>query len=140
MSTNRLAQIELLKLNVSLIEKTNFMLLTATTASIAYVLTQLKGLIWTNLIYIPMASLLLLALSFLFGCNALNNMAKVLKTNSLALKANQPHDIVAITFSEVERLIKRAHLFDVLQQLTFCLGALIYAVYIFLNIYLKTKV
>ncbi len=43
------------------------MLLTATTASIGYILTQIKEEHWSSLIYFPMAALALLSASFICG-------------------------------------------------------------------------
>ncbi|MBJ9954532.1 hypothetical protein I5735_16000 [Acinetobacter baumannii] len=139
MSNNQSMQTELLKLNVSLIEKTNFMLLTATTASIAFVLTQLKGLGWTTLIYFPMGTLILLGISFLCGCKALSIMARVLKSNANALKLNAPREFIDLAFQEVDKLIKKANTYDTFQQLAFFSAASIYATYVFLDIYLKSN-
>lgn len=139
MSNNQAMQTELLKLNVSLIEKTNFMLLTATTASIAFVLTQLKGLSWTIMIYFPMATLIFLGISFLCGCKALNIMARVMKSNANALKLNAPPEFIALAYQEVGKLIKRANTYDTFQQLAFFSAAFIYATYVFLDIYLKSN-
>ncbi|MPW45323.1 hypothetical protein A7A69_07180 [Acinetobacter sp. Ac_1271] len=137
MSNNQTMHTELLKLNVSLIEKTNFMLLTASTASIAFVITQLKGLNWNNLIYLPMTTLILLSLSFFFGCKALEIMARALKSNSIYLKLDDSHDLKA-ALKFVETLISKANIYDSCQKFTFFSAAIIYAIYVFLVIYLNT--
>lgn len=137
MTKNQAIHTELLKLNISLIEKTNFMLLTASTASIAFVITQLKDLYWTPLIYLPMTTLVLLGLSFFCGCKALSTMARALKSNSIYLKLDDSYDLKE-AFEIVETLIRNANTYDSCQKYTFFSAAIIYAMYVFQVIYLKT--
>lgn len=138
MSDNENLRTELFKLNIAINEKTNFMLLTATTASIAFVLTQMKGLIWTKLIYLPIGSLILLGLSFLFGCRAISHLAKMLKINAMALQDEIPIYRSRAAFNQIYNLLVKINYSEILQQLTFFSGALVYAIYIFLDIYLKS--
>ncbi|MDC4545364.1 hypothetical protein OHV61_16980, partial [Acinetobacter baumannii] len=76
MSEDNQAIRDLHKLNADTLEKTTIMLLTATTASIGYILTQIKEEHWSSLIYFPMAALALLSASFICGLLYLYNQAE----------------------------------------------------------------
>ncbi|KAE9797612.1 hypothetical protein GP650_30360, partial [Escherichia coli] len=77
--------IELSKHVLSLSEKVAFMLITASTASIAYILAEVKDGKWNELIYFPIYALSLLALSFVFGYSHLVKKIDSTNQNSLLL-------------------------------------------------------
>lgn len=132
--------VELSKLALDLSGKVAFMLITASTASIAYILAQIKGESWSNLIYFPIYSLILLAISFMFGYNHLSNRLNLIHANSLILQLSNDRSML----NEMNRLTDDMKKFTVktarssrLQYITFIFGAATYAIYIFINILIK---
>lgn len=138
--SNYQTALELNKQNVELMGKLCFMLITAATASIAYILSQLKNETWNELILFPMYSLTLLAASFILGCSSLNNQLTVLNINSYALQLTGIKDsqkVVKEMYDEIAVNLNRGATLRRFQYLTFIFGALTYAIYVFLSIFMK---
>ncbi|EIB6746864.1 hypothetical protein AM673_RS16565, partial [Acinetobacter baumannii] len=70
MSKNELP-IEFLKQAVEIQIRTIFMLITATTASLAYILNQIRDSNWDEILYFPLASIISLSISFFLGFSCL---------------------------------------------------------------------
>lgn len=139
--SNQQNAIELSKHVLDLSSKIAFMLITASTASIAYILAQVKNEAWSSLLYFPILSLILLALSFMFGYSHLTNRVIVTNANSLVLQLvkdptmlDQMHKLM----DTVEKIGPKAAMASRLQYITFIIGAITYAIYIFLSIYIKS--
>lgn len=116
------------------------MLITASTASIAYILTQIKHDTWSDILFFPIYSLILLAISFLFGYMYLNKRIHVIHCNSLILQTSNDRNLLEVLEKLVDDLEKntpKLRLYASLQFITFIFGAIVYALYVFLNIYLK---
>ena len=126
--------IELYKQNMAINEKTIFMLLTASTASIAYILTQVSNMTWDKLIYLPMFSLIFLASSFGLGCIYLNTFAKLLNHNRLMLY-HSGSEIGNFFKNSSSKLGKLSDFLSLMQQISFMSGAIIYAAYVFIKVY-----
>lgn len=134
--------IELNKLNADIKGKIAFMLITATTASIAYILTQIKNEEWNSLIYFPIFSLSMLALSFMFGCSYMKNQAHVYGVNSMVLQIYKDKELSKDTEVHLDRLGKyssKSNTYSNFQYLTFILGVMSYAIYVLITIYIKTN-
>ncbi|HCA5292605.1 hypothetical protein QZJ98_06525 [Acinetobacter baumannii] len=132
--------IELSKHVLGLSEKVAFMLITASTASIAYILAEVKDDKWNELIYFPIYALCLLALSFVFGYSHLVKKIDATNQNSLLLQIAKWKDSTNEKnklFDEMERSGKQASIFSRLQFITFIAGIMTYAIYIFLTIFLN---
>lgn len=137
-------QLELQKQHTALVEKTTFMFITASTASIGFILTQLKQIVWSDLIWLIIGSVFLLGLSFYLGCAQLGHKADFLKFNSeyLNLISNK-----STTMDEVKSLLKnfentaqKLNSTHKLQKISLFLGALLYFIYLILDIYLKSTI
>lgn len=131
---------ELTKILIDLSGKVAFMLITASTASIGYILTQIKNETWSVIIFFPIYALTLLASSFLFGYCYLNIRLHVIHLNSFLLQTANNREFQNDQKKMLEDLEKSApklRLFSSLQFITFIFGALSYALYIFTNILLK---
>ncbi|MFV5383664.1 hypothetical protein [Acinetobacter junii] len=137
MSEDAQAIRDLHKLNADTLEKTAFMVLTATTASIGYILTQVKEEYWSSLIYFPMAALVLLGLSFICGSSYLYNQAERYDLNRRYIEAFQNPTRKLALGEQLRELVKSNERKRLGQYMCFLLGALCYAVYIFLKIYIK---
>lgn len=132
--------VELVKLYTDLTGKISFMLITASTASIAYVLTQIKDESWSSLIYLPLFSLTLLGLSFLCGCNSLNSKASMLHNNGFILQAiKNPERATDVeeAINELERNSKKISFYNKVQYIAFIFGAFSYALFVFFKILIK---
>ncbi|HCA5039918.1 hypothetical protein [Acinetobacter baumannii] len=132
--------IELSKHVLSLSEKVAFMLITASTASIAYILAEVKDGKWNELIYFPIYALCLLALSFVFGYSHLVKKIDATNQNSLLLQltnwknsTNEKNELL----DKMETSLKKAGIFSRLQFITFIAGIITYAIFIFLSIFLN---
>ena len=138
--SNHQAALELNKQNTELLGKIAFMLITATTASIAYILTQIKDETWSSLIYFPIYSLILLSLSFMVGCAYLNNQSKILNFNSYILQLfSNPlfnSDMEELN-TKLETFMNREGSIRRIQHITFISGAFVYAMYVILSIFFK---
>lgn len=131
---------ELIKFALDLSGKVAFMLITASTASIAYILAQVKQETWSSLIYFPIFALSLLAISFMFGYSHLSNRLKVTHANSLLLQLANEKNMDAEKkklFEDLDKYSNKAAQNSRLQYLTFIFGAAIYAIYVFLSIFMK---
>ncbi|WOE40678.1 hypothetical protein [Acinetobacter chinensis] len=140
--SNRQDGLELNKYVLDLSSKIAFMLITASTASIAYVLTQVKDEPWSTMIYFPIYSLTLLAISFMCGYKHLSYRTNLTYANSMLLQiTNNPtmskkqNDLVG----DMEKYAPKVSLYSRLQYLTFLFGAAVYAIYIFLSIFIDTQ-
>ena len=128
---------ELFRQNQAILEKSAFMLITASTASIAYILSQLKGETWSGLIWLVICSLILLASSFIIGCVYLTNQAKLLNVNSKLLQPEFYKNDYDKLFKIFTSIYKKAEIFSRWQFLSFIFGAAYYAIYVLLRIYFK---
>lgn len=115
------------------------MLITASTASLAYILTQLQKQIWNDLIYLSIISLILLALSFVMGCCFLSNQAKLINVNSQLLQPEYYNSHSTELFQKLDTTMKTSSRTSNAQFWLFITGAVLYAVYVLLEIYFKTQ-
>lgn len=141
-------QLELVKIGHNFTEKLTLMFLTASTASVAYILVQIRNTDWSYLIYLPMASLLLLGVSFFFGASVLKCSSLAAERNALALSIPHPESNkeMKIAANKYEKSISQANNYATnavkhssYQAYLFFAGAIVYAVYVFLEIYLKSN-
>ncbi|UUS57051.1 MULTISPECIES: hypothetical protein [unclassified Acinetobacter] len=137
-------QVELHKQHTALVEKTTFMFLTAATASIGFILTQLKQVIWSDLIWLIIGSLLFLALSFIFGSAQLGHKANFLKFNSeylsLLSKKSSTMDEAKLLVKNFENAANKLTSTSKWQKMFLFLGAVLYFIYSILDIYLKSVI
>ncbi|RLZ08778.1 hypothetical protein EAH57_07055 [Acinetobacter sp. 2JN-4] len=132
--------VELSKILIDLSGKVVFMLITASTASIAYILTQIKNDTWSDILHFPIYSLILLAISFLFGYIYLNKRLHVIHCNSIILQTSKDTHLLnerEKLFDDLEKNSPKLRLYASLQFITFIFGAFVYALYVFISIYLK---
>jgi len=138
--SNQQKAIELSKYVLDMHGKIAFMLITASTASIAYILAQVKGETWSSLLYFPIYSLILLATSFMFGYSHLSNKANAANANSMILQ--MAHDLTMLKEMSqyadiIDKIGPKATRASRLQYITFIFGAITYAIYVFISIYIK---
>lgn len=134
--------LELNKLNADIQGKIAFMLITATTASIAYILTQIKNEEWNALINFPIFSLIMLGLSFMFGCSYMKNQAQVYGVNCMLLQIHNDKTLSKNTKGLLEKFKKHSNksgTYSLFQYLTFIIGVMTYAIYILISIYIKSN-
>jgi len=137
-------KVELHKQHLSLAEKTVFMLITASTASMGFIISQLKDIVWNDLIWLIVFSLFSLVLSFIFGCLELKNKAYFLKLNgdwlSISPNHHTPEDLEQAQHivNEFEKVVKKVSFINFYQAGFLLLGALSYTSYIFIEIYMKS--
>jgi len=137
--SNSAKHTELFKLHTTLIEKTIFMLLTASTASIGFILTQLKSVEWNGLILLPISAIVFLSISFISGCFALTLRAYSMKVS--ADYVSKWNTLSQLEYAEeLKKLSKRVSLCNFGQYFGLFTGAIVYAVYVFLNIYTSSQV
>lgn len=140
--SNRQDGLELNKYVLDLSSKIAFMLITAATASIAYVLTQVKNEPWSTMIYFPIYSLTLLAISFMCGYKHLSYRTNLTHANSILLQIiNDPAKSKEQKQlgDDMEKYAPKVSLYSRLQYLTFLFGAAVYAIYIFLSLFIDTQ-
>lgn len=135
MGNNYTGALELQKQGSDLAGKLSFMLITASAASIGYILTQLEGR-WDLILLIPLLSLILLGVSFMFGCAVINKLSEQFNFNSRILQHtnnkdfNEALQIIPELEKTIDKVIKnKRH-----QYLTFILGVISYATYVFLKL------
>ena len=138
--SNQQNAIELSKYVLDMHGKIAFMLITASTASIAYILAQVKGETWSSLLYFPICSLILLATSFMFGYSHLTKKANAANANSMILQ--MAHDLTMLKEMSqyadiIDKIGTKATRASRLQYITFIFGAITYAIYVFISIYIK---
>ncbi|CAA0251910.1 hypothetical protein ACT4ZY_04440 [Acinetobacter baumannii] len=138
MSEDNQAIRDLHKLNADTLEKTTIMLLTATTASIGYILTQIKDEHWSSLIYFPMAALALLSASFICGLLYLYNQAERYDLNRRYIETLQNPTKSYSLAGQLREQVKINERQRSGQYVCFLLGALCYALYVFFKIYVKS--
>jgi len=139
--SNRQDGLELNKHVLDLSSKIAFMLITASTASIAYILAQVKDELWGSMIYFPMFSLVLLGVSFMCGYGHLSYRADLTQANSVLLQIiNNPTMLKeqGELLGNMEKYAPKVSLYSRLQYLTFIFGAIVYAIYIFLSIFIDS--
>lgn len=100
------------------------MVLTATTSSIGYILTQIKEEYWSSLIYFPMAALVLLGLSFICVSLYLYNQAERYEFNSRYIEAFQNPTRKPPLGGQLRELVKSNERKRLGQYMCFLLGAL----------------
>lgn len=130
--------LELQKQSVDLFGKISFMLITATTASIGYILTQISGS-WSNLFFLAILSLIFLGSSFLFGFDSLNKTVVQLNLNSKIIQFYKDKDFKTSQelLNDLEIVLPKIPKSRNLQTYTFILGAVTYAFYVFLKAYFQ---
>ncbi len=136
---NSSKKVELQKQHTALVEKTTFMLITASTASIGFILTQLKQVVWNDLIWFPIGALFFLGLSFCLGCSQLGHKANPLKYNGeyLTFKALDEKDEEGF-FKDFSNCEKKVALSNRWQKVCLFLGAMLYTLYVIIDIYVKS--
>ncbi|EGY5283233.1 hypothetical protein [Acinetobacter baumannii] len=139
MSKNELP-IEFLKQAVEIQIRTIFMLITATTASLAYILNQIRDSNWDEILYFPLASIISLSISFFLGFSCLKYKAELAADNG---NYHEINDYLTNTerkerIAGLKKLLKRTNTLFNFQSIFFFIGLSIYAFYIFFNIYVKS--
>lgn len=132
--SNEQSVLELHKINKAVLEKTAFMLITASTASIGYILTQIKGETWSNIMFLPLISLVLISSSFCFGASYLGTYAKFTNINAQYLQPINPHLKLEL-FHQINYCVDMMNFKNILQFYTFILGAFFYAIYVFIGMF-----
>lgn len=138
MGNNYVGALELQKQGADLAGKLSFMLITASTASMGYILTQLKGS-WNCILLIPFLSLILLGISFMLGCAVINKFSEQLNLNSQILQHanNKDEDEALQIIPKLEKAVNSVVKIKKYQYLTFILGVLTYAIYVFLKLLIE---
>ncbi|MBM9558383.1 hypothetical protein JRZ80_10940 [Acinetobacter nosocomialis] len=138
--SNLLLPIEFLKQAVEIQIKTIFMLITATTASLAYILNQIKDSSWDEILYFPLASIIFLSISFFLGFSYLKYKAELAADNGNYHEVEEylTNAEKNIRINRLKKLLKRTMYFFNFQSYFFFLGLCVYAFYIFFNIYVKS--
>ncbi|WP_180070943.1 hypothetical protein [Acinetobacter sp. YH16038] len=136
---NSSKKVELQKQHTAIVEKTTFMLITASTASIGFILTQMKQVIWNDLIWLSIAALFFLGLSFFWGCSQLGHKANFLKLNAeyLTFKASSEKEEKQF-FEDFGSSADKVASTNRWQKVCLFLGAMLYTLYVFIDIYLKS--
>lgn len=132
--SNKESVLELHKINKAILEKTAFMLLTVSTASIGYILTQIKDEKWSTIMYLPLISLLLISSSFCFGASYLGTYAKLANINALFIQSVNPQEKLCL-YHQLNECVNMMSFKNTLQFYTFIFGALFYAAYVFLGMF-----
>lgn len=134
---NKEKVIELYRQNRAILEKTAFMLITAATASIAYILTQIKDDSWNDVIWLAIFLLFLLGCSFIIGCFHLSSQARLLNANAQILQPEIYKENLENIFDNLEDAFNKSEIFGRWQFLSFIFGAVFYALYVLLKLYFQ---
>jgi len=136
-NNNHQSVIELQKQSTELFSKISFMLITASAASIGFILTQISAP-WSDLLWLAILSLFLFGLSFLCGFHSLNNTVSQLNLNSKFIQFFRNKDYTAWGdfVDELEKVLPVVNRYRTAQTYTFISGAITYALYVFLKAYL----
>lgn len=132
--------VEISKQVVELSGKVAFMLITASTASIGYILTQIKNEVWSMHIYFALYAVTLLAVSFIFGYKYLDKRISMMHINSMLLQTINDKDINeqrTKLLDDLEKGVPKLRLYASIQFITFISGALVYGIYVFFGIFDK---
>ncbi|WP_288399481.1 hypothetical protein [uncultured Acinetobacter sp.] len=132
--------VEISKQVIDLSGKVAFMLITASTASIGYILTQIKNEIWSIHIYFALCAIILLAVSFISGYKYLDTRIGTMHLNSILLQTSNDKNLKDERLklsSDFEKALPKLRQYATIQFFTFISGALVYGIYVFLGIFNK---